>query len=168
MLIFCYTQLLVKDMQKDYQISFSPFVVNADLQSGESYERGFLGHFANSFIPYSGMNRKDVNAKFNYNNKFCINKLTSRILSMPVPGEKGIIPVCATKPIKKGQEIIVKYCGGATGYLIKSSINLQARIERQHVIADNEKQRRDNDQLAIHNRDERAKRRRILRESVQP
>jgi len=156
-------------MQKEYQINFSPFVLNADLQSGESNERGFLGHFANSFIPRSGMNRKDVNAKFDYNNKFCINRLTSRILTMPVPGERGIIPVCATKPIKKGQEIIVKYCGGTTGYLIRSPINLHARNERDHDDADdNEEKGKNNDQLAVHNRDERAKRRRLLRTNVEP
>jgi hypothetical protein len=159
--------IVVKDMQKDYQISFSPFVVNADLQSAESYEKGLLGHFANSFIPRAGMNRKDVNAKFNYNNRFCIDGITSRILSMPVPGEKGIIPVCATKAIKKGQEIIVKYCGGATGYLIKSSINLQAQTEREHFILQHEQQGTNNAQLAIHHRDERAKRRRLLRESAE-
>jgi hypothetical protein len=156
-------------MQKEYQINFSPFVLNADLQSGESNARGFLGHFANSFIPRSGMNRKDVNAKFDYNNKFCINRLTSRILTMPVPGERGIIPVCATKPIKKGQEIIVKYCGGTTGYLIKSPINLHARNERDHDDADdNEEKGKNNDHLAVHNRNERAKRRRLLRTNVEP
>jgi len=147
-------------MEKDYQISFSPFVVNADLQSAKSYENGFLGHFANSFIPRFGMNRKNVNARFNYNNKFCIDKITSRILSMPVPGETGIIPVCATKSIKKGDEIIVKYCGGTTGYLIKSSINVHqgiAKIESQS--ADNARQ------SAIYDRDERAKRRRIIKVS---
>jgi hypothetical protein len=147
-------------MEKDYQISFSPFVVNADLQNAVSYEKGFLGHFANSFIPRSGMNRKNVNARFNYNNKFCIDKITSRILSMPVPGETGIIPVCATKSIKKGDEIIVKYCGGTTGYLIKSSINVHqgiAKIESQS--ADNARQ------SAIYDRDERAKRRRIIKVS---
>ena len=152
-------------MQKEYQINFSPFVLNADLQSGESNERGFFGHFANSFIPRSGMNRKDVNAKFDYKNKFCTNRSTSRILSMPVPGERGIIPVCATKPIKKGEEIIVKYCAGATGYLIKSPIDLHARKEREHDDTDDQKDTgNNNDQLAIHNRDERAKRRRLLRE----
>jgi hypothetical protein len=147
-------------MEKDYQISFSPFVVNADLQSAKSYENGFLGHFANSFIPRFGMTRKNVNARFNYNNKFCIDKITSRILSMPVPGETGIIPVCATKSIKKGDEIIVKYCGGTTGYLIKSSINVHqgiAKIESQS--ADNARQ------SAIYDRDERAKRRRIIKVS---
>jgi hypothetical protein len=152
-------------MQKEYQINFSPFVLNADLQSAESNDRGFFGHFANSFIPRSGMNRKDVNAKFDYKNKFCTNRSTSRILSMPVPGERGIIPVCATKPIKKGEEIIVKYCAGATGYLIKSPIDLHARKEREHDDADDQKDTgNNNDQLAIHNRDERAKRRRLLRE----
>ena len=152
-------------MQKEYQINFSPFVLNADLQSAESNDRGFFGHFANSFIPRSGMNRKDVNAKFDYKNKFCTNRSTSRILSMPVPGERGIIPVCATKPIKKGEEIIVKYCAGATGYLIKSPIDLHARKEREHDDTDNQKDTgNNNDQLAIHNRDERAKRRRLLRE----
>jgi hypothetical protein len=152
-------------MQKEYQINFSPFVLNADLQSAESNDRGFFGHFANFFIPRSGMNRKDVNAKFDYKNKFCTNRSTSRILSMPVPGERGIIPVCATKPIKKGEEIIVKYCGGATGYLIKSPIDLHARKEREHDDADDQKDTgNNNDQLAIHNRDERAKRRRLLRE----
>ena len=152
--------ILAKVMGKDYQISFSPFVVNADLQNAVSYEKGFLGHFANSFIPRSGMNRKNVNARFNYNNKFCIDKITSRILSMPVPGETGIIPVCATKSIKKGDEIIVKYCGGTTGYLIKSSINVHqgiAKIESQS--ADNARQ------SAIYDRDERAKRRRIIKVS---
>jgi hypothetical protein len=147
-------------MEKDYQISFSPFVVNADLQSAKSYENGFLGHFANSFIPRFGMTRKNVNARFNYNNKFCIDKITSRILSMPVPGETGIIPVCATQSIKKGDEIIVKYCGGTTGYLIKSSINVHqgiAKIESQS--ADNARQ------SAIYDRDERAKRRRIIKVS---
>ncbi len=147
-------------MEKDYQISFSPFVVNADLQSAKSYENGFLGHFANSFIPRFGMTRKNVNARFNYNNKFCIDKITSRILSMPVPGDTGIIPVCATKSIKKGDEIIVKYCGGTTGYLIKSSINVHqgiAKIESQS--ADNARQ------SAIYDRDERAKRRRIIKVS---
>ncbi len=147
-------------MEKDYQISFSPFVVNADLQSAKSYENGFLGHFANSFIPRFGMTRKNVNARFNYNNKFCIDKITSRILSMPVPGETGIIPVCATKSIKKGDEIIVKYCWGTTGYLIKSSINVHqgiAKIESQS--ADNARQ------SAIYDRDERAKRRRIIKVS---
>jgi hypothetical protein len=85
---------------------------------------------------------------------------------MPVPGERGIIPVCATKPIKKGQEIIVKYCGGTTGYLIKSPINLHARNERDHDDADDNKEKgKNNDQLAIHNRDERAKRRRLLIEN---
>ena len=162
---FSYGDLLVKNMQKEYQINFSPFVLNADLQSAESNDRGFFGHFANSFIPRSGMNRKDVNAKFDYKNKFCTNRSTSRILSMPVPGERGIIPVCATKPIKKGEEIIVKYCGGATGYLIKSPIDLHARKEREHDDADDQKDTgNNNDQLAIHNRDERAKRRRLLRE----
>ena len=152
-------------MQKEYQINFSPFVLNADLQSAESNDRGFFGHFANSFIPHSGMNRKDVNAKFDYKNKFCTNRSTSRILSMPVPGERGIIPVCATKPIKKGEEIIVKYCAGATGYLIKSPIDLHARKEREHDDTDDQKDTgNNNDQLAIHNRDERAKRRRLLRE----
>ena len=152
-------------MQKEYQINFSPFVLNADLQSAESNDRGFFGHFANSFIPRSGMNRKDVNAKFDYKNKFCTNRSTSRILSMPVPGERGIIPVCATKPIKKGEEIIVKYCAGATGYLIKSPIDLHARKEREHDNTDDQKDTgNNNDQLAIHNRDERAKRRRLLRE----
>ena len=152
-------------MQKEYQINFSPFVLNADLQSAESNDRGFFGHFANSFIPRSGMNRKDVNAKFDYKNKFCTNRSTSRILSMPVPGERGIIPVCATKPIKKGEEIIVKYCAGATGYLIKSPIDLHARKEREHDDTDDQKDTgNNNDQLAIHNRDERAKRRRLLRE----
>jgi len=152
-------------MQKEYQINFSPFVLNADLQSAESNDRGFFGHFANSFIPRSGMNRKDVNAKFDYKNKFCTNRSTSRILSMPVPGERGIIPVCATKPIKKGEEIIVKYCAGATGYLIKSPIDLHARKEREHDDADDQKDTgNNNDQLAIHNRDERVKRRRLLRE----
>jgi len=151
-------------MQKEYQINFSPFVLNADLQSAESNDRGFFDHFANSFIPRSGMNRKDVNAKFDYKNKFCTNRSTSRILSMPVPGERGIIPVCATKPIKKGEEIIVKYCAGATGYLIKSPIDLHARKEREHDDADDQKDTgNNNDQLAIHNRDERAKRRRLLR-----
>ena len=152
--------ILAKVMEKDYQISFSPFVVNADLQSAKSYEKGFLGHFANSFIPCSGMNRKNVNARFNYNNKFCIDKITSRILSMPVPGETGIIPVCATKSIKEGEEIIVKYCGGTTGYLIKSSINISQEISNvEKPIADNAQQ------SAIYNRDERAKRRRIMKES---
>ena len=152
-------------MQKEYQINFSPFVLNADLKSAESNDRGFFGHFANSFIPRSGMNRKDVNAKFDYKNKFCTNRSTSRILSMPVPGERGIIPVCATKPIKKGEEIIVKYCAGATGYLIKSPIDLHARKEREHDDTDDQKDTgNNNDQLAIHNRDERAKRRRLLRE----
>ena len=152
-------------MQKEYQINFSPFVLNADLQSAESNDRGFFGHFANSFIPRSGMNRKDVNAKFDYKNKFCTNRSTSRILSMPVPGERGIIPVCATKPIKKGEEIIVKYCAGATGYLIKSPIDLHARKEREHDDTDDQKDTgNNNDQLAIRNRDERAKRRRLLRE----
>ena len=165
---FGYGDFLVKNMQKEYQINFSPFVLNADLQSGESNERGFFGHFANSFIPRSGMNRKDVNAKFDYKKKFCINRLTSRILSMPVPGERGIIPVCATKPIKKGQEIIVKYCGGATGYLIKSPINLHAKSERQYDDADDHEEiGKNTNQSAIHNRDERAKRRRLLREEVQ-
>ena len=84
---------------------------------------------------------------------------------MPVPGERGIIPVCATKPIKKGEEIIVKYCAGATGYLIKSPIDLHARKEREHDDTDDQKDTgNNNDQLAIHNRDERAKRRRLLRE----
>ncbi len=152
--------ILAKVMEKDYQISFSPFVVNADLQNAVSYEKGFLGHFANSFIPRSGMNRKNVNARFNYNNKFCIDKITSRILSMPVPGETGIIPVCATKSIKEGEEIIVKYCGGTTGYLIKSSINISQKISNiETPIADNAQQ------SAIYNRDERAKRRRIMKES---
>ena len=83
---------------------------------------------------------------------------------MPVPGERGIIPVCATKPIKKGQEIIVKYCGGTTGYLIKSTINLHARNEREHEDDDDHKEKGKNkDQLAIHSRDERAKRRRLLK-----
>jgi hypothetical protein len=79
---------------------------------------------------------------------------------MPVPGETGIIPVCATKSIKKGDEIIVKYCGGTTGYLIKSSINVHqgiAKIESQS--ADNARQ------SAIYDRDERAKRRRIIKVS---
>ena len=73
--------------------------------------------------------------------------------------------MCATKPIKKGEEIIVKYCAGATGYLIKSPIDLHARKEGEHDDADDQKDTgNNNDQLAIHNRDERAKRRRLLRE----
>jgi hypothetical protein len=102
-------------MDTEYMINFSPFRVVADMDEFSSC-RSYYGHMANSFVAGIGMKVKQ-NAKFAFNKKFCVDAITLRKCPVEMAGTIGFIPVCATKDIREGEEVIVKYSSGTTGYI---------------------------------------------------
>ena len=116
--LFIKLNFLAKGMDTKYMANFSPFVCVADMGSF-SDSRSYYGHMANSYFPGLDMKEKH-NAKIVYDKKFCIDAFTLRKKPVQMPGTIGIIPVCATKDIKKGEEVIAKYCSGSNGYFINN------------------------------------------------
>ena len=118
-------------MDTEYMINFSPFRVVAD-NSVLSASRSYIGHIANSFVAGIGMTEKQ-NAKFAYEKKFCVNAVTYRKCPVEMPGTVGIIPLCATKDIKAGEEVLVKYCSGTSGYIINNILRKKWSPDAAHV-----------------------------------
>ena len=116
--LFIKLNFLAKGMDTKYMANFSPFVCVADMGSF-SDSRSYYGHMANSYFPGLDMKEKH-NAKIVYDKKISIDAFTLRKKPVQMPGTIGIIPVCATKDIKKGEEVIVKYCSGSNGYFINN------------------------------------------------
>jgi hypothetical protein len=110
-------------MDTEYMINFSPFRVVADMGAFTS-SRSYYGHMANSFFAGIGMKVKQ-NAKFAYNNFFCVDAVTLRKSPVEMAGTIGFIPVCATKDIREGEEVIVKYSSGTTGYINKNILKVK-------------------------------------------
>jgi hypothetical protein len=134
-------------MDTEYMINFSPFRVVAD-NSVFPASRSYIGHIANSFVAGIGMIEKQ-NAKFAYEKKFCVNPITYRKCPVEMPGTVGIIPLCATKDIKAGEEVIVKYCSGTSGYIINNILRKKRSPEAVHVQVSD----------SVHERNQRAYRR---------
>lgn len=133
-------------MDTEYMINFSPFRIVADMGAFSS-SRSYYGHMANSFCAGIGMKVKQQNAKFAFSRKFCVDAVTLRRSPVEMAGTIGFIPVCASKDIREGEEVIVKYSSGTTGYIKKNILN--------HKRSASSAERSD----SVNERNERAKRR---------
>ena len=94
---------------------------------------------ANSVIAKSGMQGKQ-NSTFMHKQKFTLDLTLSRT-KHPLPGHTGVIPIKAIKAISKGEEILVKYCAGSTGYFKKVQAYRAAppEIRKRKPTADEER-----------------------------
>jgi hypothetical protein len=130
-------------MDTEYMINFSPFRVVADMGAFTS-SRSYYGHMANSFFAGIGMKVKQ-NAKFAYNKKFCVDAVTLRKSPVEMAGTIGFIPVCATKDIREGEEVIVKYSSGTTGYISKNILKVnRSATTAEGSVSVNERNQRAN------------------------
>jgi hypothetical protein len=130
-------------MDTEYMINFSPFRVVADMGAFTS-SRSYYGHMANSFFAGIGMKVKQ-NAKFAYNKKFCVDAVTLRKSPVEMAGTIGFIPVCATKDIREGEEVIVKYSSGTTGYISKNILKVKrSATTAEGFVSVNERNQRAN------------------------
>ena len=128
-------------MDTEYMINFSPFRVVADMGAFTS-SRSYYGHMANSFFAGIGMKVKQ-NAKFSYNKNFCV--VTLRKSPVEMAGTIGFIPVCATKDIREGEEVIVKYSSGTTGYISKNILKVKrSATTAEGFVSVNERNQRAN------------------------
>ena len=132
---------LAQFLDPTYQINYPPFVLNGFTDPCH-IQNGQCGTMANSVIAKSGMQGKQ-NATFMHKQKFSIDLMLCKT-KHPLPGHIGIIPIKAIKAILKGEEILVKYCAGSTGYFKKVQAYgaVPPEVRKRKPTADEERDKR--------------------------